>query len=130
MTVAACGAGYNNRAMIRLNILYPNTPGHRFDLDYYLGVHVPMSRQLFGDALKDIVIERGIAGAEMPPAYIVSCHMLFDSIEAFVGAWARIGERLDNDIPQYTDLRPVIQFSVALQEKLPPVALGAAREAI
>jgi hypothetical protein len=28
--------------MIRRNILYPNTPGSRFDLDYYFGTHMPM----------------------------------------------------------------------------------------
>ena len=31
--------------MIRLNIHYPNTPGSRFDLDYYLGTHMPVARR-------------------------------------------------------------------------------------
>ena len=38
--------------MIRLNFLYPNTPGSRFDVDYYLGTHMPMAKRLFGDVLK------------------------------------------------------------------------------
>ena len=99
--------------MIRLNILYPNTPGSRFDLDYYLGTHMPMARRLFGDVLKEVTLEHGMAGVEpgLPPTYIMSCHMRFESIEAFMSAWATIGEQLGGDIPNYTDVAPVIQFS-------------------
>ena len=102
--------------MIRLNILYPNTPGSRFDMDYYLGTHMPMSRRLLGGACKRIDIERGIAGTEpgAPAAYIVSCHMQFESIDAFMAIWAQVGEQLGSDIPNYTDVQPVIQFSEPL----------------
>lgn len=99
--------------MIRLNILYPNTPGSHFDLDYYLGTHMPMAKHLFGDVLKEITLEHGMAGVEpdSPPTYIMSCHMRFESIEAFMGAWSRIGVQLGGDIPNYSDVAPVIQFS-------------------
>ncbi|MFC3716577.1 EthD family reductase [Luteimonas soli] len=102
--------------MIRLNILYPNTPGSRFDLDYYFGTHMPMSRRLLGDACKGITLERGIAGAEpgSPAAYVMSCHMLFESIEDFLAIWAQVGDRLGGDIPNYTDVQPLIQFSEVL----------------
>ncbi len=99
--------------MIRLNILYPKTPGSHFNLDYYLGTHMPMAKRLFGDVLKEITLEHGMAGVEpdSPPTYIMSCHMRFESIEAFMEAWALIGEQLGVDIPNYTDVNPVIQFS-------------------
>jgi uncharacterized protein (TIGR02118 family) len=102
--------------MIRLNILYPNTPGSRFDMDYYLGTHMPMSKRLLGDACKGMSIERGIAGATpgAPPTYIVSCHMLFESIDTFMAAWALHGDALGSDIPNYTEVQPVIQFSEPL----------------
>ena len=35
--------------MIHPNILYPNTPGSRFGLDYYPGIHMPMSKSLLGN---------------------------------------------------------------------------------
>ena len=68
--------------MIRLNILYPNTPGSRFDLDYTLSTPMPMARRLFGDVLKEVTLEHGMAGAEpgSPPTYIMCCHMHFESI--------------------------------------------------
>ena len=105
-----------SKSMIRLNILYPNTSGSRFDLDYYLGTHMPMSKRLLGDACKGIAIEHGISGTEpgSPAAYIVCCHMLFDSIEAFVAAWTPHAETLGGDIPNYTNVQPVIQFSELL----------------
>jgi uncharacterized protein (TIGR02118 family) len=102
--------------MIRLNILYPNTPGSRFDMDYYLGTHMPMAKRLFGDVLKEVTLEHGMAGVEpgSPPTYIMSCHMRFESIEAFMAAWENIGAQLGADIPNYTDAAPVIQFSQIL----------------
>jgi uncharacterized protein (TIGR02118 family) len=102
--------------MIRLDILYPNTPGRHFDLDYYLGTHMPMARRLLGAACKGIELQRGIAGTEpgSPPAYIMSCHMLFDSIEAFIEVWTQVGDQLGGDIPRYTDAQPLIQFSEPL----------------
>jgi uncharacterized protein (TIGR02118 family) len=102
--------------MIRLDILYPGMPGSRFDLGYYLGTHMPMSKRLLGDACKGITLARGVAGVEpdAPPAYAMSCHLLFDSIDAFLAVWAQVGERLGGDIPNYTDVKPVIQFSELL----------------
>ena len=99
--------------MIRLNILYPNSPGSRFDLDHYLGAHMSMAKRLYGDVPKEVRLEQGMAGVEpdSPPAYIVSSHMRFESIEAFMQAWSRMGEQLGCDIPNYTDAPPVIQFS-------------------
>jgi uncharacterized protein (TIGR02118 family) len=102
--------------MIHINILYPNTPGSRFDMDYYLGTHMPMSKRLLGNACKHIGIERGVMGSEpgSPPIYIVSCHMQFESIDTFLAVWSVHGETLASDIPNYTDVQPVIQFSEPL----------------
>jgi uncharacterized protein (TIGR02118 family) len=102
--------------MIRLDILYPNTPGSRFDLDYYLGKHMPLSKRLLGEACKSIEIKRGVAGGVpgTAAAYIVCCHMFFDSIEAFGEVWTRVGKELGQDIPNYTDVQPIIQFSQTL----------------
>ena len=99
--------------MIRIIILYPNIPGSRFDIDYYLGTHMPMAKRLFGDALKEVALEHGIAGVEpdSPPTTIMSCRMRFESIEAFMEVWSRIGAQLGGDIPNYTVVFPVIQFS-------------------
>jgi uncharacterized protein (TIGR02118 family) len=102
--------------MIRLSILYPNTPGSRFDLDYYLQTHMPMSKRLLGEACKGIQLEQGVMGGVPGAAatYRVNCHLLFESIDAFLDVWSKVGDQLGGDIPNYTDVQPVIQFSEPL----------------
>ena len=80
--------------MIRLNIHYPNTPGSHFNLDYYLGTQMPMTKRLFGDVLKEITLEHGMAGVEpdSPPTYIMSCHRKEMGVKSWcarrsLGAW-------------------------------------------
>ena len=34
--------------MIKVSILYPNKPGSRFDMNYYLANHMPMAIQRLG----------------------------------------------------------------------------------
>ncbi len=39
--------------MIKISILYPNKKGSRFDMDYYLNTHMPMSIGRLSEAPKD-----------------------------------------------------------------------------
>ena len=38
--------------MIKLSILYPNKPGTRFDIDYYVGTHMPLAMRLLKKNLR------------------------------------------------------------------------------
>jgi len=31
--------------MIKVNMLYPNEEGKKFDMDYYCNIHIPMVRE-------------------------------------------------------------------------------------
>lgn len=99
--------------MIRVNILYPAKEGGRFDFDYYLNTHIPMSKKLLGAALKGIAIEQGMMGAppNVAPPFAALCHMTFESIESFLAAFMPHAATLQGDIANYTDSEPVIQFS-------------------
>lgn len=99
--------------MITVNILYPNQEGAQFDLDYYLNTHMPMTIQSLGEAMKGVRVEHGLTGGlpDAPPAYLAMCHLLFDSAEAFFAAFAPHAEILQGDIPNYTNVKPVIQLS-------------------
>jgi uncharacterized protein (TIGR02118 family) len=99
--------------MIRVNILYPNHEGSRFDPEYYFNTHMPMSIQKLGTALRGVSVEHGLSGTEpgSPPVYIAMCHLRFDSIEAFLEAFVPHAELLQGDIAKYTDIEPIIQFS-------------------
>ena len=99
--------------MIKVSVLYPSKPGDRFDVDYYLTVHMPMAGRLLGAAVKETSIEIGLGG-EVPgdPApYAAIVGFTCDSVEAFAAAFMPVSDQLQGDIPNYTDIKPVIQIS-------------------
>jgi len=99
--------------MIRVSILYPNTEGSRFDLDYYLNTHMPMTERLLAPKMKGMIVEHGIMGTTpgSKPAYVAMCHLLFDSVDAFLEVFMPHMATLTGDIPNYTDVEAVIQFN-------------------
>lgn len=99
--------------MVKVSILYPNQPGGRFDFDYYLNTHMPMSLRLLGDAILSASIERGLRDADpdKPPAFVALCQFVTETAEAFEGAFFPHAAVLQGDMPNYTDIAPVIQIS-------------------
>lgn len=101
--------------MIRISILYPNRAGGRFDMDYYLETHMPLSIGLLGccEGYKGVSVERGLGDGRpgSVPAYVAMCHFLFDSVEAFTAAFNPHAARLQADMANYTDIEPTIQIS-------------------
>jgi uncharacterized protein (TIGR02118 family) len=100
--------------MIRLSILYPNVEGGRFDMEYYVHVHMPMSIEKLSPALKGVSVDEGFKVPEVPgvqPPYVAAAHMLFDSLDAFLAAFTPHATDLQGDMPNYTDIQPVYQFS-------------------
>lgn len=104
--------------MIKVSILYPNRKGSKFDFDYYLKKHMPMSLKLLGPAIKSVSVERGVEGQEKgaAPAFVALCHFVCDSRRAFEAAFLPNAAVLREDMPRYTDIEPVIQISeIALE---------------
>ena len=99
--------------MIKMSVLYAGKPGSRFDVDYYVNVHMPMAARLLGAAVKEISVEIGIGGAApgLPAPYAAIAGFTCDSVEAFTAAFVPIADQLQGDIPNYTDIVPVIQIS-------------------
>lgn len=99
--------------MIRISIFYPNKEEGRFDMDYYLNKHMPMSIEKQGKALKGISVETGcnenLPGTQTP--YIAMCHLLYDSVKAFQTAFTPHAELLSKDMINYTNIEPIIQVS-------------------
>jgi uncharacterized protein (TIGR02118 family) len=104
--------------MTKISILYPNSKGSRFDMRYYIDSHMPLSLELLSvhPGFKGVSVERGLGGAEpgTDAAFVAMCHLLFDSIEDFMAAFIPHAARLQGDMPNYTDIKPVIQFSEVL----------------
>ena len=99
--------------MVKVSIFYPSKPGSRFDVDYYLNTHMPLAIGLLGNAVKAVSVEIGVLGGtpdQLPP-FTAICHFTCDTPQAFTDAFLPNADVLQNDIPKYTDIAPVIQVS-------------------
>src|SRR5262249_44958907 len=106
------------RIMVKVSVLYPNNAGSKFDFEYYLETHMPMSLRLLGKTIRHVSVERGVSGREpgSPPTYIATCHFVCESREAFEAAFFPNAATLEGDMPRYTDIVPIIQISeIALE---------------
>jgi uncharacterized protein (TIGR02118 family) len=99
--------------MVKITVLYPNVEGRRFDVDYYLNVHMPMSIEKLGTTMKGLTVEIGINGAPegTPPPFVALYHFLCESYDAFLEAFMPHAELLMGDMANYTDIESVIQIS-------------------
>ena len=99
--------------MIKVSVLYPKQEGSHFDMDYYCATHMPMAQRLLAPAIKGIAVEQGICGntPDSPPTYAAMGHLLFESLDAFLGVFVSNAATLVDDIPKYTNVQPTIQIS-------------------
>jgi len=98
--------------MIRVTFLYPNKPGSHFNADYYINVHMPLAIRLLEPALKAVSAEIGVSGAmpDQAPPYAATAAFTFESVKAFTDAVMPHFAQLQGDIPNYTDIEPVVQI--------------------
>jgi uncharacterized protein (TIGR02118 family) len=99
--------------MIKVSVLYPAGETTKFDMDYYCKNHMPMVGGKLGAACKSMAVEQGLAGgaAGVPPTYVAMGHLYFDSVDAFQAAFAPHASAIMADIPNYTNVQPIIQIS-------------------
>ena len=99
--------------MIKVSVMYPNGPDTRFDLNYYLGKHMPMVQAKLGAALKKVEVDHGLGGGEpgAPAPFMAMCHLHFDSVDAFQQAFGANAAEIVADIPNYTNAHPTVLVS-------------------
>ena len=101
------------KGMIKVAIFYPNGEDKTFDMDYYANKHMPMAADLFGDSLKAMSIDKGLANGtpDMPLQYVAIGYFYFDNMDSFKNAMGPNSDKLRADVPNYTNIRPVLQIS-------------------
>jgi uncharacterized protein (TIGR02118 family) len=99
--------------MIKVSVLYPAGASTKFDMDYYCKSHMPMVQEKLGAACKSMAVEQGLGGAApgAPPTYTAMGHLYFDSVAEFQASFGPHAEAIMADIPNYTNVQPVIQIS-------------------
>ena len=99
--------------MICVMAAYPNTPGSRFDIEYYKTRHATLARGLLEPhgltGLRIAAGEVALDGAA-PPFWAIA-EMSFTSRAAFEAGMAQCGAALFADAPNYTDVEPILQFA-------------------
>ncbi|MEO7988107.1 MAG: EthD family reductase [Chryseolinea sp.] len=101
------------KGMIKVAILYPNGEGKTFDMDYYSTKHMPLAASLFGDSLKAMSIDKGLASGtpDTPVPYLAIGYFYFETMSSFRNSMGPHSEKLRADVPNYTNIQPVIQIS-------------------
>jgi uncharacterized protein (TIGR02118 family) len=98
--------------MQRVTVAYPNKTDARFDFDYYMKKHIPFVAKLVG---KSIEVRRGISSTTgSPAAFVCVAAIPIDSVAAFQTVMAQHGAEILADIPNYTNIEPIIQFDEIL----------------
>jgi uncharacterized protein (TIGR02118 family) len=96
-------------------VLYPATPGARFDQAYYDDVHIPLVKDAFTlTGLKSVQVLKGQPGPDGSAApFLVIVNLTFEdaaALQASLGG-PRAAEVL-GDVAKFTDIQPVSQVSV------------------
>ena len=102
--------------MIKVTFLYPNNEGSKFDMAYYKAVHLQLSRDKFGPALKGLTVDEGMAGIEpgSKPPFHAFAQLLFETPDDFYAALIPNIEEFKADALRYTDVEPVILISESI----------------
>lgn len=98
--------------MIRIAAVYPKDKGKKFDLHYYLNIHLPAVRQKFGPfGLTRVEVDKPLQapGGDPSPFFAIG-YLYFPSLEHFQKAFAAVGQEVVADIAKYTNVQPMIQI--------------------
>ena len=104
--------------MITVSVLYPKTADSRFDYDYYLGTHIPLVKARWtSTGLDRVDLLRAAATLDgSAPAYELIGLLTFTSLEAAGQSIAAHGAEIIDDIPNFTNVQPVVQINTPVHE--------------
>ena len=99
--------------MVKVSVLYPNDEGKNFDMNYYLETHIPLVRKLLGTSCTNALVDHGLAGGTpgSKAPYIAIGHLYFNAIDDFMSSFGPNADAIVSDIPNYTNISPVIQIN-------------------
>jgi uncharacterized protein (TIGR02118 family) len=95
-----------------VTVIYPSKTDQKFDFDYYVTKHIPFVE---GIVKKSIEVRRGISTANgAPAAFVCIAAIPIDSVSAFQAMFAKHGAEILADVPNYTNIEPIVQFDEIL----------------
>ena len=99
--------------MIKISVMYPHTPGGRFDIDYYCKVHMPLVKSRMGDYCRGYEVDTGLSGRapDSTPTYVAVAHIYCDSMDDFRKGFGPHTAEFKDDLKNYTDIVATMQIS-------------------
>ena len=96
-----------------ITVTYPSDSGTKFDLDYYMGHHIPLVKQRWGSmGLSEVTVLRGMPGPDgAAPGFSTMALLTFGSMAEFKQASKSHGKEIFADIANFTDGQPLVQFN-------------------
>ena len=102
--------------MFCATVAYPIQQGGTFDFDYFVNKHVPMFARLLGDNCVRFEVHKSLAMPGAPaPKFIAVAYFWVKTGEAFGAVLAQHGEEIYADIPEFTNIEPIRQWSEVVQ---------------
>lgn len=98
--------------MQRVTVLYPNKEASHFNFEYYMAKHIPWVAGLAGSSIE---VRRGLSsvtGGSAP--FICVATINVNSIDEFRAMFSKHGAEILADIPNYTNIEPLVQFDEIL----------------
>lgn len=103
--------------MVIVLVMYPLKPESRFDLQYYTATHMPLVRARWAPyGLQEATVLKGLPGpGGAAPAYGYTAVLRFGSLAGLQDALAKHGREVMGDIPNFSDVQPVIQTNEVVE---------------
>lgn len=98
--------------MIQLTVLYPNEPGKKFNMDYYLNSHIKGILNVPGGKVVKATVEHGFATMDpsVPAPFICISHLVFNNMEDLIETFGLL-PNIAADTPNYSEVTPLMQLS-------------------
>jgi uncharacterized protein (TIGR02118 family) len=98
--------------MQEVTVAYLTKTDAKFDFDYYMKKHIPLAEGLLG---RKIGVRRVISSPTGSPATLIAVATIpIDSAAEFRDMLAKHGAAITADIPNYTNIEPVVQIDDVL----------------
>jgi uncharacterized protein (TIGR02118 family) len=100
--------------MVVVSVMYPDKPGMRFDERYYIERHGGLLQERWAAlGLREVKLLRGVGapGGGGAATYRVTALLTFESQAALERCLSAHGAEILGDIPNFTDVQPVIQVN-------------------
>ncbi|HKF39124.1 MAG TPA: EthD family reductase [Ktedonobacteraceae bacterium] len=98
--------------MFCASVAYPIKQGGTFDFDYFAHKHAPLFARLLGENCVRFEVHKSLASPGAPaPSFLGVAYFWVKSGEAFGAALAQYDQEIYGDIPHFTDIEPIRQWS-------------------